>query len=238
MGLWVRLWRMIFIGPYERAGIDEMAKMLLGKKIGMTRLYNDGGVIEPVTVIQAGPCTVMQIKTEQTDGYVAMQLGFGDVKRSRQKKPQIGHAKKANAVVKSFIRELRLDDASGNEVGDKLTVEVFEGVNYVDVVGVSKGKGFAGVMKRHGFKGMPASRGCERKHRHPGGIGSNSGSAGTARAIRKGKKMGGHMGHVRCTSCNRRVVDIDVGNNLLMVKGPVPGPANGFVMIRTAKTRQ
>ncbi len=212
--------------------------MLLGKKIGMTRLYNDDGRIEPVTIIQAGPCTVMQVKNEETDGYHALQIGFEDVKPQLRKKPQIGHAKKVDATVKRHVKELRLSEPSVTEAGAELTVKVFEESRYVDITGVTKGKGFAGVMKRHGFKGMSASHGTERKHRHPGGIGSNSGSAGMSRGIRKGKKMGGHMGHERCTSRNHKVIRLDEENNLIIVKGPVPGPRNGLVMVRTSKTKQ
>jgi len=214
-----------------------MSVMLLGKKVGMTRIYNDSGVIEPVTVIQVGPCTVMQVKNQETDGYDALQLGFEEVKKSRQKSPAIGHAKKAGTTVKKYVRELRLDGPAEQEPGAELTVQVFEGIKYVDVTGTTKGKGFAGVMKRHGFKGMSASHGTERKHRHPGGIGSNSGSAGTGRGIRKGKKMAGHLGHVKHTTKNHRVVDIDVENNLLLVRGSVSGPNNGYLVVRKAKTK-
>ncbi len=215
-----------------------MTVMLLGKKIGMTRLYNDKGVIEPVTVIQAGPCIITQVKSQEIDGYTAIQLGFEDTKKSRCKKPQIGHAKKANTTAKRFVREVRTDGQPEQEPGAELTVKVFEGISYVDVIGTTKGKGFAGVMKRHGFKGMPASHGTERKHRHPGGIGSNSGSAGTGRGIRKGKKMAGHMGCTRKTTRNHRIVEIDEENNLIMVRGSVAGTRNGYLMIQTSKTKQ
>ena len=215
-----------------------MTAMLLGKKIGMSRIYDEKGTIEPVTVIQAGPCRVMQVKTDETDGYVALQLGFEDARKSRRKKPLIGHAQKANTTVKRFVREVRLDEPAEQQPGDELTVKVFEGVNYVDVIGTTKGKGFAGVVKRFGFKGMPASHGTERKHRHPGGIGSNSGSAGTGRGIRKGKKMAGHMGHIRQTSRNLRIISIDEENNLLIVRGSVPGPSKAYLMIRQSKTKK
>jgi len=210
--------------------------MLLGKKVGMTRMYDENGVSVPVTLIQAGPCAVMQLKTAETDGYYAVQMGFDDVKESRRKKPEVGHAAKADTTPKRFVREDRLETASEYEVGQELTVSVFSEVKYVDVVGTSKGKGFAGVMKRHHFKGMDASHGCERKHRHPGGIGSNSGSSGMSRGIRKGKKMGGHMGAERCTAKNLRVMTIDTENNLIVVKGAVVGANNGYVMIKKAKT--
>jgi len=211
--------------------------MLLGKKIGMTQIYDEKGVVVPVTVIQAGPCTVLQVKDKDTDGYSALQIGFDEVKASRRKKPQVGHANKAQTTAKRFVREVRLDQEAEPGPGDELTVEIFADINFVDVVGTTKGKGYAGVMKRHGFKGMPASHGTERKHRHPGGIGSNSGSAGTGRGIRKGKKMSGHMGCVRHTSRNLRVLEIDKENNLLIVKGPVSGPRNGYVMVSKAKTK-
>ena len=212
-----------------------MVAALLGKKIGMTRIYDDKGVMTPVTVIQAGPCTIMQVKTTDSEGYNALQIGFGEVKRTRRKKPQVGHAKIAKTTPKAFVREVRLADAPAQAVGEELTVAVFEEVKYVDVVGTSKGKGFAGVVKRHGFKGQLASHGVERKHRSPGGIGETSGSLG--RGIKKGKRMAGHMGHVRCTSCNRKVVGIDPENNLILVKGPVVGPANGYVLVSKAKTK-
>jgi len=210
---------------------------LLGKKVGMTQIYDDKGEMVPITVIQAGPCMVMQVKTQQSDGYNALQLGFDDVKRSRCKKPQIGHAKKAGVSVKRFIREVRLEDQPVQKPGEELNVELFKEIKYVDVTGTSKGKGFAGVMKRHHFKGMCGSHGTERKHRHPGGIGANSGGRGTSRAIRRGKKMGGHMGHVRCTTRNHRIMGIDKENDLLLVKGSIGGPRNGYVVIAQAKTK-
>lgn len=215
-----------------------MTTMLLGKKVGMTQVYDDNGVIIPVTVIQAGPCKVTQVRTQEVDGYMALQLGMEEVKPSRRKKPAIGHAKKANSVPLRFLREIRLDGPSDIELGAELTVELFQDIKYVDISGTSKGRGFAGVMKRHGFKGMDASHGCERKHRHPGGIGSNSGSAGTGRGIRLGKKMSGHMGNVRRTTKNHRVIGVDVENNLIIVKGPVAGSRNGLLEVRKAKTKR
>jgi len=212
-----------------------MATALLGKKLGMTRIFDDKGVITPVTVIQAGPCAVMQVKTKESDGYNALQLGFGEVKPSRRKKPAVGHAKKANETVKAFVREVRLLDTPENEVGDTLTVEVFQEVKYVDVVGTTKGKGFAGGMKRYGFKGQPASHGTERKHRAPGSISVISGATG--RSIKKGKKMAGHMGCTRKTTRNHKVVAVDTENNLLLIKGSVAGAGNGYVMMSKAKTK-
>ncbi|MHC4388092.1 MAG: 50S ribosomal protein L3 [Planctomycetota bacterium] len=213
--------------------------MLLGKKVGMTQVYDDSGRLLPVTVIEAGPCAVMQIKSKETDGYSAVQLGYDDVKPSRRKKPQVRHADKSNTVPKRFVREMRLpsDTEPEYKVGDSLTVSVFADEKYVDVIGISKGKGFAGVMKRHGFRGFPASHGTERKHRAPGSISSFASDAGGGGNLKKGKKMAGHMGNSRVTTKNHSLVAIDEQNGLLVVKGPVPGPPGGYVIVRTAKTR-
>jgi large subunit ribosomal protein L3 len=210
--------------------------MLLGKKVGMTQVYDESGRMLPVTVIQAGPCTVMQVKTNQTDGYNAVQLGYDDVKPSRAKKPQIKHAEKANTTPKRFLREMRLPEGGEPEykAGDSITVSVFEGKERVEVVGTSKGKGFAGVMKRHGFGGFPASHGTERKHRAPGSQGSHGTDRGHGGNIKKGKRMGGHMGNRRITTKNHKLVAIDKEKNLLVVKGPVPGPDGGYVIVRSA----
>ena len=211
--------------------------MLLGKKVGMTQVYVESGALLPVTVIQAGPCVVMQVKTTETDGYNAVQLGFDNVKPSRRKMPQIGSSEKAKTLPKRFVRELRLaDDAAGEyEQGDLITVAAFAENRFVDVVGTSKGKGFAGVMKRHGFGGFPASHGTERKHRAPGSIASFASDAGHGAGPKKGKKMPGHMGNCRVTTKNHELVAIDEDKNLLVVKGPVPGPAGGYCIVRSAK---
>ena len=211
--------------------------MLLGKKIGMTQVYDESGRITSVTVLQVGPCSVIQVKTGETDGYSAVQLGFEDVKESRRKQPQIGHAAKADTVAKRFIRECRLaDDAEGEySAGDEVTVSAFADIKYVDVSGTSKGKGYAGVMKRHGFGGFPASHGCERKHRAPGSISSFASDAGHGGNLKKGKKMAGRMGGVRVTTRNHELVSMDQEKNLLVVKGAVPGPAGGYVEIRRSK---
>lgn len=210
--------------------------MLLGKKVGMTQVYDESGKLLPVTVIQAGPCTVMQVKTKETDGYNAVQLGFDDVKPSRRKNPEVGHAKKANATPKKLLREMRLSDDAEPEfkAGDSVTVSVFAENKFVDVVGTSKGKGFAGVMKRHGFSGFPASHGCERKHRAPGSISSFASDAGHGGNLKKGKKMAGHMGHCRVTTKGHSLVAIDEEKNLLVVKGSVSGPAGGYVIVRSS----
>ena len=211
--------------------------MLLGKKVGMTQVYDQSGDLLPVTVIQAGPCAVMQVKTSATDGYNSVQLGYDDVKPSRMNKPQVGHAKKANASPKKFIREARLPDGREPEykAGESITVSIFKEGETVEVVGTSKGKGFAGVMKRHGFGGFPASHGTERKHRAPGSQASHGTNRGHGGNIKKGKRMGGHMGNCRVTTKNHRLVAIDKENNLLVVKGPVAGPAGGYVVVRSTK---
>jgi len=214
--------------------------MLLGKKVGMTRVYDGAGRLIPVTVIEAGPCAVTQVKTTEVDGYNAIQLGFDDVKPSRQKQPQVGHAAKADTTPKRFVKEYRLPDNAEAEyqLGDSVTVAAFAETKYVDVVGTSKGKGYAGVMKRHGFGGFPASHGTERKHRAPGSISSFASNAGLGAGPKKGKRMSGHMGHCRITTKNHSLVRIDEEKNLLIVKGAVPGPAGGYCIVRTAKRPQ
>ena len=213
-----------------------MLSALLGKKIGMTQVYDEAGAVHPVTVVQAGPCSVLQVKTAQTDGYDAVQIGFQDVKAARATKPLIGHAAKANTAPKRFVRECRLAAPTDLAVGATLTVEVFEGVVQVDVIGTTKGKGFAGVMKRHHFSGQPASHGTERKHRSPGSISAHATNRGWGGDIKKGKRMAGHMGHVRCTSRNHKLIGIDKANHLLLIQGSVPGANGGFVLIRASKT--
>ena len=203
----------------------------------MTQVYDKLGKLVPVSVIKAGPCVVMQVKSTETDGYNAIQIGFDEIKECRRKKPQIGHAEKANSSPKKFVKEMRLPDNTEEqyEAGDSLTVSVFSEDKSVDVVGTSKGKGFAGVMKRHGFGGFPASHGTERKHRAPGSISSFASNTGHGAGPKKGKRMAGHMGNCRVTTKNHDLVSIDEEKNLLIVKGPVPGPAGGYCIIRTAK---
>ena len=216
-----------------------MTAALLGKKIGMTRGYTPDGVSVPVTVIQAGPCSVLQVKkTESTDGYNAVQLGFEDVKPYRSTLPIIGHAGKAGTGPKRFIREVRVAESPAVSAGDVWTVEVFAEAKtrFVDVIGTTKGRGFAGVMKRHHFGGMPASHGTERKHRSPGGIGGSAGR-GLGRCVKKGKRMAGQMGNVRRTVKNQELVQVDKENNLLLVRGSIPGPNGGYVIVRQAKTQ-
>ncbi|MDP6637012.1 MAG: 50S ribosomal protein L3 [Phycisphaerae bacterium] len=214
-----------------------MLTALLGRKIGMTQVYDDNGVLHPVTVVQAGPCPVLQIKTVETDGYDAVQLGFEEIKAHRATKPLIGHAKKAGVKPQKFAREVRLDAADEDVAqGQSVTVEIFDDVQHVDVIATSKGKGFAGVMKRYNFGGQGASHGVERKHRSIGSIASHGTNAGTGPKPKKGKRMSGHMGMDRTTSRNHRLIAIDKENNLLLIKGSVPGPNGGFVQVRVSKT--
>jgi len=210
--------------------------MLLGKKVGMTQVYNDAGDLVPVTVIEAGPCVVTQAKTVESDGYNAIQIGFDETKPVRRKRPAIGHAARANTTPKRFVREMRLadDEELPHQSGDSMTVSVFSEDKFVDVIGTSKGKGFTGVMKRHGFGGFPASHGTERKHRAPGSIASFASDAGQGPGPKRGKRMAGHSGDVRITTKNHELVDIDENKNLLVVKGSIPGPAGGYCIIRSA----
>jgi len=214
-----------------------MAAAILGRKIGMTRFFMEDGTNVPVTVIQAGPCVVTQVKTTDTDGYSAVQMGFGDVRPERTTQPIMGHDAKAGSTPLKHHGELRLDDdkvAAEFELGQSLTVNLFENIKYVDVVGTSKGKGFQGVMVRHNFKGMFASHGNERMHRHGGSIASHATNRGTGPKPKKGKKMPGHMGDQQVTCRNLDVIAIDPEKNILMVKGAVPGPNSGYLFIREA----
>jgi len=217
-----------------------MIAALLGRKVGMTQVFDDEGRVCPVTVIQAGPCTVLQVKTAERDGYEAVQLGFEDVKPHRSTKPIIGHCVKAGAGPKRHITEVRAAGAVEQQVGQVLTVEVFEqaGVKYVDVTGTTKGRGFAGVMKRHGFGGQSRTHGVERKHRSPGSINAYASEEGDGGGLKKGKRMAGHMGSVKRTVRNHTLVGIDKEKNLLLVKGSVPGANGGLVMVRASKGEQ
>ncbi|MBZ0171905.1 MAG: 50S ribosomal protein L3, partial [Phycisphaerales bacterium] len=206
-----------------------MAAMLMGTKLGMTRVFTDAGVNMPVTVIELGPCVVTQIKAEQTDGYNAVQVAFGDIKARNSSIPMIGHDMKAGTAPKRLHREFHVsaDEIGAYKLGQTLSVDAFENVAFVDVMGTSKGKGFAGGMKRHGFKGQLATHGVERKHRSPGSIGGHGSEAGGPGRIKKGKRMSGHMGAARVTTRSLDVVQIDKDRDLLLVKGPVPGPNKG-----------
>lgn len=211
---------------------------LLGRKVGMTRVYDEKGTIVPVTVVQAGPCIVTQVKSEDgKDGYNAIQLGFEDIKERRSSKPLIGHCKKTGQTTpKRFFREVRLTAKTTLATGATIDVAQFDTIKFVDVSGTSKGKGFQGVMKRWNFGGQPASHGTERKHRSPGGIGGGQGTRGHGRAIKKGKKMAGHLGDETCTTRNLLLVSVDKEKNLLLIKGPVPGANGGLLFVRQSKT--
>jgi large subunit ribosomal protein L3 len=211
---------------------------LLGRKVGMTRVYDEKGTVVPVTVVQAGPCIVTQVKTaDGKDGYNAVQLGFEDIKERRSTKPVVGHCKKTGQTSpKRFFQEIRLTDKPTVAAGATVDVGVFEPIRFVDVTGTSKGKGFAGVMKRWNFGGQPGSHGTERKHRSPGGIGGGQGTRGHGRAIRLGKKMAGHLGDERVTAKNLAVVGVDKEKHLILIKGTVPGANGGVVFVRQAKT--
>ena len=214
-----------------------MAQAIIGRKIGMTRFFLEGGKNIPVTVIQAGPCIVTQIKTIATDGYAAVQLGFEDVKPRYSTMAVIGHDIKAGTAPKRIHKELRCkDDAEAGvfTVGATVDASILAGVGYVDVVGISKGKGFQGVMKKFGFKGLTATHGTERKHRSPGSIGSHGTDRGHGAKIKKGKRMAGQMGDDQVTARSLDVVKIDAENNVILVKGAVPGATNGILVIRAA----
>jgi large subunit ribosomal protein L3 len=213
-----------------------MTPALLGKKIGMTRIYDEKGTVVPVTVVQAGPCSVTQVKTTDSDGYNAVQIGFGDIKPKFSTFPLIGHAAKAGSGPKKHFREIKLKDATDKKPGDVVNVEIFNDVKHVDIIGVSKGKGFAGVMKRHHFGGQPATHGTERKHRSPGSIASHATWRGQSGKPKKGLRMGGHMGTDQVTTRNHPLVKIDAANNLLLIKGALPGPNGGLLFVRKAVT--
>ncbi len=213
-----------------------MSIALLGKKLGMTRVYVDKGVAVPVTAIELGPCVVTQLRTKEKDGYTAVQVGFDEVAPRNSTIPVIGHDHKAGTTPKRFHREFRVSekDLANYTLGQVLTAAAFEKTAFVDVIGTSKGKGFAGVMKRHNFKGLFASHGTERKHRSPGSIGGLGSNRGYGGGLLKGKRMAGHMGAERVTARSLDIIRIDTAKNLLLVKGPVPGPNNGMVEVRTA----
>jgi len=213
-----------------------MTPALLGKKVGMTRVYDEKGAVVPVTVVEAGPCAVTQVKSVETDGYNAVQLGYGECKARHSTFPLIGHAAKAGVGPRRHFREIRLKDPTDRKPGDEVSVGIFDGVQFVDVIGTSKGKGFQGVIKRHHFGGQPASHGTERKHRSPGSIGAYGANRGWTGKPKKGLRMAGHMGDARVTSRNHPLVKIDAANNLLLIKGALPGPNGSLVFIRKAIT--
>ncbi|MBV8077394.1 MAG: 50S ribosomal protein L3 [Planctomycetaceae bacterium] len=201
---------------------------LLGRKVGMTQIFEADGTAVPITVLECGPCTVLQVRTEERDGYHALQLGFADKKRKSATQAERGHARRVDAEPKRYVREIRQDGPSDVAEGQTLTVEVFGAIPRVDVIGTSKGRGYSGVVKRHGFKGLRASHGVKRMHRHPGSSGPSADPAHTRKGIRKP----GQYGNARITARNLKVVRVDPTNNLLLVRGAVPGPNGGFLTVR------
>jgi large subunit ribosomal protein L3 len=205
-------------------------KGILGEKLGMTQVWDDSNRVVPVTVVKAGPCVVTQVRSPETDGYSAVQIAFGAIDPRKVNKPQSGHFAKAGVTPRRHLVEIRTDDASEYTLGQELGSDTFEAGQMVDVIGTTRGKGFAGVMKRHGFKGLRASHGVERKHRSPGSIGG----CATPGRVFKGMKMAGRMGGERQTTQNLVVQGVDAERGLLLIKGAVPGPKGGLVLVRTA----
>lgn len=206
-----------------------MKKGLIGKKIGMTQIFNEEGKVIPVTVIEAGPCVVSQVKTEETDGYNSIQLGFGAIKESKVNKPERGHFTKANIAPARYLREFRVDSIEDVKVGDELKADIFMAGDKIDIQGTSKGKGFQGVIKRHGQHRGPMGHGS-MYHRRPGSMGSTS----TPGRVFKGKKLPGHMGVQTVTIQNLEVVRVDLDKNVILVKGSVPGPKGAILKIKTS----
>lgn len=210
-------------------GGKKMKKALIGKKVGMTQIFDENGTVIPVTVIEAGPCVVAQVKTLENDGYEAVQLGFGEIKEKHLNKPVKGHFAKANVTAKKHLREFRLDSIEGIKVGDELKADVFAAGEKIDVQGTSKGKGFQGVIKRHGQHRGPMGHGS-MYHRRPGSMGATS----TPGRVFKGKKLPGHMGRVTVTIQNLDVVRVDMDKNVILVKGSVPGAKGSILKIKSA----
>ena len=204
-----------------------MKKAIIGKKLGMTQLFDESGKVVPVTVVEAGPCVISQKKTVETDGYEAVQMGYGDLKASKVNKPMKGHFAKGDVAPKKYLREFRFADISAMNVGDIIKADVFAEGDKVDVVGTSKGKGTAGVIKRWNFGRLKESHGTGPVHRHAGSLGACSSPS----RVFKGKKLAGHLGHERVTVQNLAVVKVDVENNIIAIKGAIPGPKGGVVMI-------
>lgn len=205
-------------------------KSIVGKKIGMTQIFDENGVMIPVTVVEAGPVVVTQIKTKETDGYEAVQVGFGEVKEKHVNKPMRGHFAKSGVALKKFVRELKPEDSIENySLAQEIKVDIFEVGEKIDVTGISKGKGFQGTIKRHGQSRGPETHGSHY-HRGPGSMGGASDPS----KVRKGKKLPGHMGHARVTIQNLEVARVDAEKNLILIKGAIPGPKKGLVVIKTA----
>ena len=209
--------------------MDRQVKGILGEKLGMTQVWDNNKVV-PVTVVQAGPCVVTQVRTDEKDGYAAVQLAYGAIDPRKVNKPEGGPVAKAGVSPRRHVVELRTTDAGEYELGQEITVDTFPVGTAIDVTGKTRGKGYAGVMKRHGFHGLKASHGVERKHRSPGSIGA----CATPGRVFKGVRMAGRMGSQRFTVQNLTVQAVDTENNLILVKGAVPGPKGALVLVRTA----
>jgi len=209
-------------------------KGVLGTKLGMSQFFDDEGRMVPVTVIEAGPCVVTAVRTPDANGYAAVQLGYGEIDPRRVTKPVAGHFAKASVTPRRYVAELRTDDATDYTLGQEVTAETFSAGDLVDVTGKSKGKGTAGVMKRHGFKGLSASHGTQRKHRSPGSIGG----CATPGRVFKGVRMAGRMGAERSTTQSLTVHAVDTERGLLLIRGAVPGPKGGLIFVRSAVRAQ
>ncbi|MCA0330380.1 MAG: 50S ribosomal protein L3 [Actinobacteria bacterium] len=210
--------------------MSKQIKGLLGEKLGMTQVWDDNNRVVPVTVVKAGPCVVTQVKTPEQDGYSSVQIAFGAIDPRKVNKPASGHFAKAGVTPRRHLVELRTSDASEYSLGQELAVDTFEAGQAVDVIGTTKGKGYAGVMKRHGFSGVSASHGAHRNHRKPGSIGG----CATPGRVFKGMRMAGRMGVARQTTQNLEIHSVDAENGLILIKGAVPGPKGGLVLVRTA----
>jgi large subunit ribosomal protein L3 len=206
---------------------ERMKKAILATKVGMTQIFNEDGQLIPVTVLQAGPCVVTQVKTEDNDGYAAIQVGFGDIREKLVNKPEKGHFEKAGVSVKRFLKEFRFENAAEYEVGQEIKADIFAAGDHIDATAVSKGKGFQGAIKRHGQSRGPMAHGS-KYHRHAG----SNGACSDPSKVFKGKHMPGHMGNVQVTVQNLEIVRVDTENNLLLVKGAVPGPKKSLVTIK------
>jgi large subunit ribosomal protein L3 len=210
--------------------MEKQIKGVLGEKLGMTQVWDADNRVVPVTVVKAGPCVVTQVRSIEKDGYAAVQIAFGEIDPRKVNKPEKGHFEKHGVTPRRHLVELRTSDAAEYTAGQEITAEVFEAGQKIDAVGTSKGKGFAGVMKRHNFKGLGAGHGVQRKHRSPGSIGA----CATPGRVFKGVRMAGRMGHERVTVQNLTVHAIDAEKGLLLIKGAVPGPNGGLVLVKTA----
>ncbi|MDO4609965.1 50S ribosomal protein L3 [Corynebacterium sp.] len=209
---------------------ENEIKGILGTKLGMTQVFDEENRVVPVTVVEAGPCVVTQVRTKEKDGYDAVQIAYGEIDPRKVNKPQAGHFKKAGVTPRRHVVEIRTPDASSYEVGQTVGVDIFGDIEYVDVTGTTKGKGFAGAMKRHGFAGQGASHGNQAAHRRVGGIGA----CATPARVFRGTRMAGRMGNDRVTTQNLKIQKIDADSNLLLIKGAVPGVRGGLLVVKTA----